>query len=243
MKAPDPPPLKRRAERPDYGVDAPYVIRNLVLAGLACLVIALLSHPLRWLYSWAISFLATAGVWLYGSKWGKLRLREQLMDTLRWRGDETVLDVGCGSGLLLIAAAKRAGEGQAVGVDIWRREDLSNSGREATLRNAALEGMADRVRVEEGDARALPFGDAGFDVVVSLNALHNIPQRAEREQALREILRVLKPGGRLVIADFRNTGDYARFLRGQGMKNASRRLIGWVGFFPVFAAVGTKLRS
>jgi len=240
MKALVPPPLKHRAERPDYGIDAPYVIRNLALAGLACLAVALLSHPLRWLYSPAISFLATAAVWLYGSKWGKLRLREQLMDTLSWRGNETVLDVGCGSGLLLIAAAKRAREGRAVGVDIWRPEDLSNSGREATLRNATLEGVADRVRVEEGDARALPFPEASFDVVVSLNALHNIPQRDGREQALREILRVLKPDGRLVIADFRNTGDYARFLRGQGMQNACRRLIGWVGLFPVFAAVGTK---
>jgi arsenite methyltransferase len=240
MKAPDPRPIKRRAERPDYGVDAPYVIRNLVMVGLGCLVVALLAHPLRWLYSWAISFLATAAVWLYGSKWGKLRLREQLMDTLRWRGDETVLDVGCGSGLLLIAAAKRARQGQAADVDIWRREDLSNSGREATLRNAALEGVVERVRVEEGDARALPFGDAGFDVIVSLNALHNIPQPEGREQALREAVRALKPGGRLAIADFRNTREYARFLRGQGMTNACRQRIGWVGLYPVFAAVGAK---
>src|SRR5712691_4063290 len=94
-------------QRPDYGLDAPYVIRNLAAIGLVCAFLALISSPLRWLYSPAISFLATAAVWLYGSKRGKLRLCEQLMDTLNWSGNETVLDVGCGSGLLLIAAAKR----------------------------------------------------------------------------------------------------------------------------------------
>src|SRR5437764_30664 len=154
-------------EHADYGIDAPYVIRNLAAIGLACLLLALVSSPLRWLYSPAISFPATAAVWLYGSKWGKLRLREQLMDTLSWSGSETVLDVGCGSGLLLIAAAKRLNAGTAVGVDIWRGEDLSNNRRETTQRNATLEGVAERVRVEEGDARQLPFGDGTFDFVVS----------------------------------------------------------------------------
>jgi SAM-dependent methyltransferase len=231
---------ERTRARPDYGVDAPYVIRNLTAGGLACLLLAIMWSPLRWLYSPAISLLATAAVWLYGSKWGKLRLREQLMDTFSWRGDEFVLDVGCGSGLLLVAAAKRVSAGSAVGVDIWRREDLSNSRREITLRNAALEGVAERVRVEEGDARRLPFPDATFDAAVSLNVLHNIVRREEREQALREIVRVLKPGGRLVIADFRNTGDYARFLRAEGIEDARRTRIGWVGLFPVYAATGTK---
>ena len=127
--------------------------------------------------------LATAAVWLYNSKFGKLRLRESLMDTLSWKGDEKVLDVGCGSGLLLIAAARRLREGSAVGVDIWRSEDLSNTDREAALRNARIEGVAERVKVEEGDARQLPFDEATFDVVVSLNVLNNIAKREERASA------------------------------------------------------------
>lgn len=162
------------------------------------------------------------------------------MDTLSWNGNETVLDVGCGSGLLLIAAAKRLNDGMAVGIDIWREEDLSNNRPERTLRNASLEGIAERVRVEEGDARRLPFGEAAFDVVVSLNVLHNIAGREEREKALREIVRVLKPGGRFVIADFRNTGEYARILREHGIRNAQRKLIGAAALFPVFAAIGSK---
>jgi arsenite methyltransferase len=225
--------------RVDYGIDAPSVIRNLVAGGLVCLLGGLASPALRWLFSPATSLLATAAVWLYGSKWGKLRLRDRLLDTLSWNGDETVLDVGCGSGLLLIGAAKRLREGTAVGVDIWRAADLSNNRLETTLSNARLEGVGERVRVEEGDARQLPFGEASFDGVLSLNVLHNISRREEREQALSEIVRVLKPGGRFVLCDFRNTGEYARILREQGRGEVHRRLM--VGpFFPIFAVIGRK---
>jgi ubiquinone/menaquinone biosynthesis C-methylase UbiE len=227
-------------ERPDYGIDAPHVIRNLAVSGLTCLLIAVAFSPLRWFYSPAISLLATAAVWLYNSKFGKLRLREKLMSTLSWTGNEQVLDVGCGSGLLVIAAAKRLSEGSAVGVDIWRSEDLSNTDREAALRNAMIEGVAERVSVEEGDARQLPFGDATFDVVVSLNVLHNIAKREEREQALTEIVRVLKPEGRFVIADFRNVGEYTAMLREKGITSARKKLVMWLLFYPAFAAIGTK---
>jgi len=231
---------ERVTQHPDYGIDAPYVIRNLAVGGLICLIVALGSSSLRWLYSPAISLLATAAVWLYCSKIGKLRLRDQLIDTLRWNGNETVLDVGCGSGLLLIAAAKRLKDGMAAGMDIWRKEDLSGNRRETALENAGIEGVAARVSVEEGDARQLPFGDATFDVVVSLNVLHNIAKREEREQALVEIVRVLKPGGRFLIGDFRNVGEYVRILHANRITDARRKLVGWTLLIPAFAAVGRK---
>jgi arsenite methyltransferase len=227
-------------ERADYGIDAPYVLLALTASGLICLVLGLASPALRWLFSPTISLLATSAVWLYGSKVGKLRLRETLMDTLHWNGKERVLDVGCGSGLLLVAAAKRLNGGTAVGVDIWRKEDLANNRLETTLRNARIEGVADRIQVEEGDARMLPFGEAIFDVVVSLNVIHNIAKREERAQALKEIVRVLKPGGRLVIADFRNIGDYVMVLHTSGIGDVHKQLLGWVGLFPMFAAIGRK---
>ncbi len=195
---------------------------------------------MRWLYSPAITLLASSAVWIYGSKIGKLRLRERLMARVDWTGHEIVLDVGCGSGLLLNAAAKRLTDGTAVGVDVWRTADLANSKRETTLRNAALEGVADRVKVESGDARGLPFPDAAFDVVVSLNVVHNISKRADRAQALSEITRVLKPGGVVLVSDFRNVGEYVAVLQADGLADARRSRIGWMLFYPVFAAVGSK---
>jgi ribonucleotide reductase alpha subunit len=87
-----------------------------------------------------------------------------VLDSLKLRGDETVLDVGCGRGLLLIGAAKRLTTGKAVGVDIWNAEDLSGNRPEATLENARLERVAERVEVKDGDARRLPFADGTFDV-------------------------------------------------------------------------------
>jgi len=227
-------------ERVDYGIDAPYVLLSLAASGLVCLLLALASPVLRWLYSPTISLLGTAAVWLYGSKIGKLRLRDKLMAALPWNGNETVLDVGCGSGLLLNAAAKRLQTGRAIGVDIWRKEDLANNRAETTLRNARIEGVMERVRVEEGDARKLPFGGATFDIIVSLNVIHNISKREEREQALMEIVRVLKPGGRFVLSDFRNVGEYVGTLRKQGINDVTRKFIGFVGFFPMFAALGSK---
>jgi hypothetical protein len=66
---------RRGRERPDYGLDAPYIVWALLLGGAACLVVAVVSPPMRWLCTLAISLLATAAVWIYGSKVGKLRLR------------------------------------------------------------------------------------------------------------------------------------------------------------------------
>src|SRR5262249_56592558 len=100
--------------------------------------------------------------------------RERLMALIPWRGDEAVLDVGCGRGLLLIGAAQRLTTGTAVGVDLWSKDDLLDNRPEATRENAALEGVADPVEVKDRDARDLPFADNTFDVIVSPAAPHNI---------------------------------------------------------------------
>ena len=117
------------------------------------------------------------------------------------------LDVGTGRGLLMIGAAKRLSTGKAIGIDIWSKGDLSGNSRDKTLRNVELEGVSDRVEVKSDDATAMQFPDASFDVVLSNLCLHNIPSREGRDRACREIIRVLKPGGTAVIADFKNTAN------------------------------------
>ena len=152
---------------------------------------------------------------IWSSRVAKLRMCDRLLDLLPWRGDEKVLDVGCGRGLLLIGAAKRLEERKSHGVDIWRSEDLSGNGPEATLANAKAEGVADRVKIESADARKLPMADASIDTIVSSLAIHNIPNREEREQAIAEMVRVLKPGGHVAILDILHTGTYAKELQSE----------------------------
>ena len=215
--------------RPNYGLDAPRAVRNLFIVaalGIISLITRLLGvwsrHDLiaviaRPLIGAGLSC-GAMGLWMvYDSKIGKVREREDYLDKIVWRGDERVLDVGCGLGLFLIGAAKRLKTGRAVGIDLWQAEDLSGNTPPGTLNNATIEGVADKVEVHTGDARKLPFDDASFNVVLSSMALHNIYNAGERQTAVREIARVLKSGGRVLILDVRHINQYAATLRDAGL--------------------------
>ena len=161
---------------------------------------------------------------VWSSRVAKPSLRDRLIDSLEFKGDEKVLDVGCGRGLMLIGAAKRLKTGKATGIDIWSKQDLSGNSADAANANAKLEGVPDRVRIENGDARKLVYPDNSYDVVMSTLAIHNISDPGERDQAIRQMWRVLKPGGRLLIFDIFHTAHYANVLRECGAKE--RKLSG-----------------
>lgn len=78
----------------------------------------------------------------------------RMINSIRWKGTEQVLDVGCGKGLVLLAAAKHLvdGEGTAIGIDIWN-EMAGRQNAETLTRNAEVEGVADRIEVQEADAQ------------------------------------------------------------------------------------------
>jgi ubiquinone/menaquinone biosynthesis C-methylase UbiE len=187
-----------------------------------------------------ISFLLTGLIMIWGSRFGKFRLRDRLLDRITWRGDEHVLDVGCGHGLLLVGAGKRLKTGKAVGVDLWQQEDQANNSAAATLENARLEGVADRVEVKDGDARKLPFPDASFDAVVSSWALHNIYDQQGRAQALREIVRVLKPGGQVALLDISHTAEYVQVLKESGLQEVRRPWSSLIFVIPTYAVTARK---
>jgi SAM-dependent methyltransferase len=229
--------------RPDYGIDAPGVIRNLAIAGVLALSLAIASRigvlpeaivipvgkdaairiPIFPTGLWSAVGLLAGAVWMYlGSRTGKIAERERLLDRIPWKGDEQVLDVGCGRGLVLNGAARRLTTGSATGVDIWRAEDLSGNRPEIPLANAAIEGVRERVKVQTADMRRLPFADRSFDVVVSRAAIHNLPSAADRAAAIREIARVLKPGGIALISDIRHAGAYARIFAAHGCRDVRR---------------------
>src|SRR5579862_7183372 len=219
---------------PDYGLDAPIVVRRMFSRGGWALVIGLavffINHDeypepsarlLGVLGSIGLTFIAVGAFMVWSSRVGKMRLRDKLLDSLQLKGDEKILDVGCGRGLLLIGAAKRLKSGKATGIDIWSQEDLSSNSADATKQNAKIEGVSDRVRIENGDARKLVYPDNNYDVVLSSLAIHNIPDSQEREQAIREMWPVLKPGGRILIYDIFRTGEYAKILQESGAQDVT----------------------
>ena len=114
-----------------------------------------------------------------------------------------------------------------MGVDLWRTVDQSGNSAEATQRNAIAEGVADLSELHTGDLTALPFEDNRIDMVLSSLAIHNISGLAGREKAISEAVRVLRPGGRLLIVDVRGTRQYHAQLAKLGMYDVARRVLGW----------------
>ena len=150
------------------------------------------------------------------------RARRQMLDSIAWRGDERVLDVGCGNGFLLIEAAKHLTSGSATGIDLWKTNSGDQS-PEVARRNAHLEGVADRVEIKNADARAMPFANSAFDVIVSSLMLHHAGGSADRNQVLREMVRVLKPGGTILLYDVSPlVAGAARQLRACGLGSIER---------------------
>jgi ubiquinone/menaquinone biosynthesis C-methylase UbiE len=228
----------------NYGVDSPAIVGTLCILGLAGIGIAYLL-PSTWRWAGYISgtyFLLGASGMLFYSKVGKLALRERLLDKIQWKGDEHVLDVGCGRGLLTVGAARRLTSGKVVGVDVWQRGAITGNRADSVLENARIEHVSDRVEVKEGDACALPFANETFDVVVSNFVVHEMNTRQERETMMREIARVLKPGGRVALVDFIFTSECVADLQNYGVKTVRVRdafLSFWISAILNFGAVKT----
>jgi SAM-dependent methyltransferase len=109
------------------------------------------------------------------------------------RQGETILDHACGGGMDLLLAARRTGpRGKAIGVD------MTPGMRDCARRAAAEMGMSDRVDIREGFFESLPVESNSVDVVLSNGVLNLSP---EKGRVMAEIVRVLKPGGRLYLAD------------------------------------------
>lgn len=222
--------------KPDYGLDSPMIITGmLIIAGLLLTIGLIRPHllhlPMRWIGIVAFAYLLQGALsMLYYSKVGKLRMRESFLDSIPWRGDETVLDIGCGRGLLLVAAAHRLTSGHAVGVDMFLPNAITGNRPSAALENAWIEGVRDRVEVQEADARKLPFPDTSFDRVISNFVLHEMTTDEDRQKMIDEIARVLKPGGHVALRDFIFTDVCVDRLRRIGFV-ADRQRIGGLGFW------------
>ena len=149
---------------------------------------------------------------------GKRQMSRQIIDGVaeyvKLPAGGRCLDVGCGSGALAIAVAKRNPQGTVTGIDRWGAEYASFS-KKLCEDNARSEGVAERTDFAQGDALKLDFQDGTFDAVTSNYVYHNIPSR-DRQAILMETLRVLKRGGTFAIHDLfsqQKYGDMQAFVK------------------------------
>jgi arsenite methyltransferase len=228
--------VTRRTGR--YGVDGSFEVASLpwqvafwaaVMTGLASLTVrgALRRRPLEAIPPGLVlaALGGTIALFLQATLAGKFAVWERLLDELRLGGGERILDLGCGRGAVLVAAARRLRGGHATGVDLWHADQSGNSPA-ATLANAELGGVAPAISLLTADVTRLPFPDAGFDLVLSSLALHDLDGEGRRA-AIAEAVRVLREGGRMVLVDLGFTRTFARRLRESGMTDVRRRNAGW----------------
>lgn len=152
---------------------------------------------------WAARYDLMAWIFLLGRE---RAFREKIIGLARLRPGEVVLDVGCGTGTLAIAAKRHVGpSGNVHGVD------ASPEMIDRATKKASKAGVD--VTFRTGVVEALPYPNAHFDVVLSTLMLHHLPRRA-RQECAREVRRVLKPGGRVLVVDFGATPRGRKSLLG-----------------------------
>ena len=111
-----------------------------------------------------------------------------------------LLDIGCGSGALIIKAAKKMPNMTEVGIDYWGN-DWSDYSKKLCESNAEVECVSDRITFLQGSAAKLPFGNDEFDVLISCLTFHEVKDTPDKELLLCEALRVLKHGGEFIFLD------------------------------------------
>lgn len=233
----------------NYGTDAPNVIRNLLVIGLILLLLSLflplwnspqLMVAIKNTLFFPGFFMILGALFMiaYG-RFGKFRQRERILNLHQWRGDEIVLDVGAGLGLLMIGVAKKLTTGKSYGMDIFNKYDLSNNSIEQTKTNIEIEGVVGNTVIVEANILENNFSSDFFDVIVFNLCLHNIYDSIQRDKACKEISRILKPGGEAIISDFKHTGRYAEIFESLGMQIVSRHTR-YLDTFPPLTIIKAK---
>jgi len=137
-------------------------------------------------------------------------------------GEGKALDIGCGNGALAIMLAQRSPRAEVIEIDYWgKRWEYS---KEVCERNAAMEGVSDRVSFRKASATALPFGDGYFDAVVSNFVFHEVGDARDKRELVREALRILRKGGKFSFQDeflfrqfYGEVDDLIRVIRSWGI--------------------------
>ncbi len=173
-----------------YGVDAPYVPVLSAIGAVVFIGLAVAGSAPGVSFLMALVLLGQAGCYLHATRRGKFVIWRRIIDEMDMKGDEQLLDVGCGRGMVMLTAATSLPDGVVVGLDLWRGQDQTGNGPDAVMANADAVGVAEQVELHTGDMTEMPFVDGEFDVVVANVAIQNIKNRERRRTAIDEIVRV-----------------------------------------------------
>ena len=192
------------AAKPEYGnwvskrIIYIFGLVSFVLFGLALLFWILLIP--------AVLFLLVSAYFLYvryqfSPQGGNVqdRVWKLVLANLDWDGKGKALDIGCGNGALTIKLAQKYTEAQVVGIDYWGKN--WEYSKNTCDRNAAIEGVNERVTFQKASAVSLPFEDEHFDAAVSNFVFHEVSDAKDKRELIREALRVVKKGGQFSFQD------------------------------------------
>ncbi|MET7103433.1 class I SAM-dependent methyltransferase [Lactiplantibacillus plantarum] len=219
-----------------YGIDAPFALLIYTAFGVGLVLHAYvnrLNYPIGIEMTLGIILLLGALLFLHTTAQGKYRLFDEAIRHLNLTPDSQVLDLGCGRGALLTKIAQQLGPaGKVTGLDLWLSRDQSHNKITVTQKNVDDLGLTNRVNLVTGDMTKLDFPDASFDVVMSSFAIHNIKNEQARINAVKEAIRVLKPGGHIMIIDTgRNINEYGQAFRDAGLQITQSMSLGFNGWW------------
>ena len=200
-------------ERPKYG----WYVKNLILAfniigslglivfiiglnilGMLGIILSIIGIALMVLFLWPGIGLAVMNIII-----DKEDSEVQGMDILSKIQSPMVLDIGCGTGRTAIKIAKSLPKGGHLnGIDIYNVNAISGNSLATVNRNAELEGVSDKSTFQYGSATEIPFEDNKFNIVNLSSVLHEVHDYEDKERAMKEIHRVLKPKGFLLIGEW-----------------------------------------
>ncbi len=141
---------------------------------------------------WAASYDRITALMFLGSE---AKLRQAALDLAGLKPGESVIEAGCGTGTLTLAAKQRVGpQGQVAGLDV--APDMLAAARLKATK------AGQHIDFRQGRIEQIPFPDGSFDLGLASFMIHHIPDQKNKQQGLNELFRVLKPSGRLFIVDF-----------------------------------------